>query len=153
MVRGVWGKATVLATLAVAAVVTALVASSAMLGAAAATTTTIKPIKVKLITSTPIPKSVSNETLAKALKIAKKNPRVKELLEEGYRVEQVAPVVKGKIILKDGKAILSNPEVVGVVLTLKKGGKEVFVTVNLVSGEVLVGEESVIIHYHSSVGS
>ncbi|OYT52281.1 MAG: hypothetical protein B6U73_00020 [Desulfurococcales archaeon ex4484_204] len=148
MVRGAWCRVTVLAVLAVAAVLTALAVSP--VASSGTATATLKPIKVKILTPPSLPKGVSSETLTKALEIAKTNPEVRKLLEEGYKVKQAVPVARGKIVFKDGEAVFSNPEVVGVVLTLEKGSKEVFVTVDLISGKVLVGKESIVIHYHGS---
>ncbi len=88
--RSVWCRISVLAILAAAAVIAAVavVAMHNPPEVLKGSSINLTRIHIHGNLGGSFPKTVSSELIGKALKIANENPKVNELLREGYRVKQ-----------------------------------------------------------------
>lgn len=86
--------------------------------------------------------TLTDEDKQRILKVASRSEEFKHLLDEGYAVRDILPIVRGKIDLEDHIAIFESPTLVGGIVRLEKGDSIVYVSVYLDTGHVLVGPPS-----------
>jgi len=141
--RAIHGNALVLLAITVGAVIAAAVTAPLIANAFP----DMRIIKVRLTVPKQVRAMVMNElnnaTLkSRAIKTAFKNPEVKELISDGYRVANVTPILRvtGGGLTTNGTLKIGKVEVVGAILSLsKKGSNQVYVTVYFNTGTVLIG--------------
>ncbi len=118
------GRALLLALLLAAAISAALLLASTVGSPSPATR-----VRVKLKGFKPEFKELSEEELRRAFEIARVSPEVRKLLEEGFRVVDVYPVVRVKAKMEENALAVESLEKIGAMLVLERRSEKAFVLV------------------------
>ncbi len=86
--------------------------------------------------------TLTDEDRHRILEVASRSEEFKHLLEEGYAVRDILPIVRGKIDLEDHTVTFESPTLIGGIVRLEKGDSIVYASVYLDTGHVLVGPPS-----------
>ncbi len=123
----------VLAVLAVGAIVAAIALTPVMANTPILNKTVMITVKVVMDNGLKgLMKSLINKTLqSKLLKLAKEDPKVKELISEGYEIVKVIPKIRCSASLSNGVLKTTSAKVVGAIVVLKKGNNYEYVIINL----------------------
>lgn len=85
-----------------------------------------------------LPKSLTSEQRERAIQLAMENDEFKKLVDEGWEIVRITPIVRGKVDFKGDKFEIRDIRVIGAMIGLEKNSKMTYATVYFESGKVIV---------------